>query len=205
MVNFGETIQRSDPVIPVPVVPVTRELAENTRDVAGVLVTDFTAGGDIRIVAASRVHQPNEGLMVCPGGKIECGETPEQAARREFTEETGVELSDQLTKILTYPENVYFKNSTSVFIHWYSVPYSSISILGDLQQLDPALSHWKSYSIDELEDLRPFSNPILELWRIIWNVPTYGMLFDVMIQLGHYEEALKDPRFNKRLMRRLEG
>jgi 8-oxo-dGTP diphosphatase len=42
------------------------------------------------ILAVSRKDDPN--AFGLPGGKVEHGETEEQAARRELLEETGVEL-----------------------------------------------------------------------------------------------------------------
>ncbi|CAN5144521.1 8-oxo-dGTP diphosphatase [soil metagenome] len=45
-----------------------------------------------------------EGNLVGPGGKIEPGETPEQAIRREVAEETSIELGQvELVGELTYP------------------------------------------------------------------------------------------------------
>ena len=45
-----------------------------------------------------------EGNLVGPGGKIEPGETPEQAIRREVAEETSIVLGDvELVGELTYP------------------------------------------------------------------------------------------------------
>jgi 8-oxo-dGTP diphosphatase len=45
-----------------------------------------------RILLVQRGHEPGKGLWSVPGGRIEPGETDEQAVVREVREETGLEV-----------------------------------------------------------------------------------------------------------------
>jgi ADP-ribose pyrophosphatase YjhB (NUDIX family) len=49
---------------------------------------------DGRFLALRRAHEPCAGQWDLPGGFVEAGEWPEDALRREITEETGLEVAD---------------------------------------------------------------------------------------------------------------
>jgi len=49
---------------------------------------------DGEVLLMHRKQEPNLGLWIAPGGKIEPGESPYETALREFTEETGLEAQD---------------------------------------------------------------------------------------------------------------
>jgi 8-oxo-dGTP diphosphatase len=46
--------------------------------------------GSGRLLVVRRGHAPHEGLWSLPGGRVEAGETAEEAVRREVREETGL-------------------------------------------------------------------------------------------------------------------
>lgn len=56
---------------------------------AGAVIVD-DAG---RVLLVRRGHEPSKGLWSVPGGKVEAGETPAQAAVREVAEETGYDIT----------------------------------------------------------------------------------------------------------------
>jgi ADP-ribose pyrophosphatase YjhB (NUDIX family) len=47
-----------------------------------------------RVPLVKRARPPSQGLYAFPGGKVEAGETLEQAARRELQEETGLQADN---------------------------------------------------------------------------------------------------------------
>jgi ADP-ribose pyrophosphatase YjhB (NUDIX family) len=47
-----------------------------------------------RFLLVERGRAPARGQFAFPGGRLEAGETPEDAARRELFEETGLEVAD---------------------------------------------------------------------------------------------------------------
>jgi 8-oxo-dGTP diphosphatase len=58
---------------------------------------------DGKVLLMHRKREPNLGLWVAPGGKIEPGESPYETALREFAEETGLEAKDlQLRGLCTF-------------------------------------------------------------------------------------------------------
>ena len=57
--------------------------------------------GILKVLLIQRSTEPFKGLYALPGGFVDIRETLEEAARRELSEETGLQL-DQLTQVHTF-------------------------------------------------------------------------------------------------------
>ena len=53
----------------------------------------YAIRGD-EVLLHQRVKDPNKGLWVAPGGKLDAGESPTECALREMREETGLEVTE---------------------------------------------------------------------------------------------------------------
>lgn len=62
---------------------------ENTnwgQSVAGVVIKDG------KVLLARHTYGNGKGLLIIPGGYVSCGESPQEALRREFMEETSISV-----------------------------------------------------------------------------------------------------------------
>lgn len=76
-------------------------LYKNSSPCASALVR----GGDGRVLLVRRGIQPFQGFWDIPGGFLEGGEHPEDGARRELLEETGLDV--RLTRLIGIYMDVY--------------------------------------------------------------------------------------------------
>jgi ADP-ribose pyrophosphatase YjhB (NUDIX family) len=65
-----------------------------------VLATLVYAIRDDAVLLHRRVKDPNKGLWVAPGGKLEPDESPEECAIREMREESGLEIETPLLRAI---------------------------------------------------------------------------------------------------------
>ena len=107
---------------------------------AGAVVRD----GDGRLLLVRRRHAPSIGLWSLPGGRVEPGETPVQAAAREVLEETGLQV--EVGELLA-----------SVHIGDYLVhDFAAVVVGGTLRAGDDATdARWCSFEEAELLPLTP--------------------------------------------------
>jgi 8-oxo-dGTP diphosphatase len=86
-------------------VPHEQKRPEAPRVVCAGAVVHDPAG---RLLLVRRGHEPSLGLWSLPGGRVEPGETPAQAAAREVSEETGLVVRvGALLQVVDLPDTDY--------------------------------------------------------------------------------------------------
>jgi ADP-ribose pyrophosphatase YjhB (NUDIX family) len=71
---------------------------------------------DGKVLLGERARSPGGGLFSLPGGRVEAGETLEEAARREVREETG--LAVEITGFVCHNEVIHRDEAGEVHRHF---------------------------------------------------------------------------------------
>jgi len=91
-----------------------------------ILATLVYAIRDDEVLLHQRVKDPNKGLWVAPGGKLEPTESPTECAMREMREETGLELEDPVLR------GVMVEVSPRPDYQWITFIYAAMRWTGEL-------------------------------------------------------------------------
>ena len=108
---------------------------------------------DNKVLLVQQKNTPHNGLWGFPGGKLEPGETAEQAVRRESLEEVGVHLVS-----LKFIDTYHFDNSSAhVTQHLFSSEFEGNIVLNDEE-----LMAYGWFSAESIELLRKYlRSPVL--------------------------------------------
>lgn len=99
-----------------------------------ILATLIYARRDDQVLLLHRSKEPNLGLWVAPGGKLEFEESPQDCAQRELLEETGLRGRDpRLRGVIT-------EVSTRADYQWLMFVFVTDQVEGDLLTCDGAES-----------------------------------------------------------------
>ncbi len=118
---------------------------------------------DEKVLLVQRGRPPSEGLWAIPGGRLQFGETLQQAAERELLEETGIVIR---AKEPVYIFDVIDKNDAGeVLFHYVIVDLAADFVSGTPRAGDDALAaRWLSSK--EIASL-PVSDKTIDLLKEI--------------------------------------
>ncbi len=119
-----------------------RFLYENPIPAATALVADAEG----RILLILRNREPGLHEWALPGGFVETGESPADAACRELEEETGLTASDPVLIDINYQESKYYKTSLLI------IGYHFRRFSGEIRAADDA-DDVRFFGTDELPPL----------------------------------------------------
>jgi len=121
-------------------------MGEKPKVIAAVLVED---NGKL-LLAKEKLESGNEHWLV-PGGKVEFGETLQQAALREIKEETGFDI--EITKLIDFHEAIHTKFDYHTIIFFYLA-----KIKGGSLKLPEEILDAKFFTREEINNLNLVSS-----------------------------------------------
>lgn len=129
-----------------------------TEVAAGILLR-----GDGEMLLSSRPEgKPYAGYWEFPGGKIEAGETVEQALRRELQEELGITI----TAVQPWKVTEHDYPHALVRLHWCKV----FEWRGEFEMREGQQMAWQTWP-PTVRPLLPGAFPVLEMLAQEWGVP----------------------------------
>lgn len=134
-----------------------------TRALLGVSIAVFK---NDEVVLVQRGHPPYEGSWSFPGGKVQPGETLEQAARRELHEETGLEVS---ALQFIYPVEMIHRESGLLRHHIVLMQFAAHYESGQAKAMDDARAlRWEKLNdLSSLNVTEGLENHGRACWKLL--------------------------------------
>ena len=122
----------------------SREYPLQPRVAVGVVVVKNSS-----VLLVRRGQEPSKGLWSVPGGLVELGETIEDAARREVTEETGISI--KIKKLLDAADNIVRDDQGKIRFHYVLIDFLAQPLTSSVKpQSDASEARWVKFN--ELSD-----------------------------------------------------
>jgi 8-oxo-dGTP diphosphatase len=122
----------------------------------GVIITR----GDT-VLLGKRINAHGDGTWSFPGGHLEFKESIEDCAKREVSEETGLEIS--VLRYEPYTNDIFVDENK----HYITLFVVAQSESGDPQILEPSkCAEWRWVKWEALEDFQPLFLPIQNLLKL---------------------------------------
>lgn len=120
-----------------------------------------------QVLLIKKARGPYKGTLDLPGGGIEYGESTDETLKREFLEETGLEIKEYklktiITNHVTWNMEDYLKEKLQHIAIIYDVKVDNLNLKTDADGEDSLGAEW--YNIDDLsiENLSPLAKIIKE-------------------------------------------
>lgn len=137
-----------------------REYPDSPQVAVGAIV--FHEG---QVLLVRRAHPPSEGLWAIPGGRVNLGETLQEAAEREIKEETGLTIHAR-QPVYTF-DVIQHDEAGHVRFHYVIVDLAADYVGGTLSAGDDAREvRW--FTPNEIETL-PINPNTCELLKKVYN------------------------------------
>ena len=112
-----------------------------------------------KILIGKRKSPLGNGTWHPPGGHLEYGESPENCAKREVKEETGIEIED--VEFLAVTNDIFPEGKHYVTL-WFIAKWRN----GKAKVLEPEkCEEWKWVTIEEFKNMKPLFLPVENLLK----------------------------------------
>lgn len=120
---------------------------------------------DAQILLTHKRSGPYKGLWDLPGGGIEFGETPEQAAKRELLEEVALEVNALELSSKATNTCEYVKEGKTYLFHHVGIIYKVLNWTERQDMIPEEIMRWAPLRALTPNELTPFANEAVTACR----------------------------------------